>query len=159
MIRPATLDDLAGLLAIEQESFQGDRISRRSFRHLLTKGHALTLLDEQNGRMRGYITLLYRSALPSSRVYSLATNAAYRGHGVADALLMAAEQAAQAYGCGTMRLEVRKDNLASLALFLHRGYRRVGEYTSYYEDGMDAFRLSKRLSHAAGHGRAFTAFL
>jgi ribosomal protein S18 acetylase RimI-like enzyme len=159
MIRAATADDLASLLAIEQDSFQADRISRRSFRYLLTTGHSLTLLDMQNGRVRGYITLLFKAGVRSSRVYSVATDAAYRGRGVAAALLKAAERAALAYDCEEMRLEVRKDNLASLTLFGRRGYCCFGEYASYYEDGMDAFRLSKRLSRVPGPDRTFTAFL
>jgi ribosomal protein S18 acetylase RimI-like enzyme len=159
MIRLATADDLTSLLSIEQDSFEGDRINRRSFRHLLTKGHALTLLDTQNGRVRGYIVLLFKAGQPSARVYSVATDAAYRGRGVAAALVKAAERAAHAYGCLELRLEVRKDNLASLTLFGRRGYCCFGEYAGYYEDGMDAFRLSKRLSRVPGPDRTFMAFL
>ena len=146
MIRPATLDDLEALLAIEQHSFAGDRISRRSFRHLLTQGHALTLLDEDAGMVRGYVMLLFRSGLRSARAYSIATDARWRGCGVAAGLLAAAESAACARDCTAIRLEIRKDNLASLTLFSERRYHCTGTRPRYYQDGMDAFRFAKRLS-------------
>ncbi|MGB5741739.1 MAG: ribosomal-protein-alanine acetyltransferase, partial [Sedimenticolaceae bacterium] len=37
-IRPATLSDLTALLGLENSCFDDDRISRRQFRHLLSKG-------------------------------------------------------------------------------------------------------------------------
>lgn len=147
MIRAAVPADIPALLEVENISFRGDRISRRSFRHLLTQGNALTLLDEQGGSLRGYVTLLFRKNVSLARVYSIATHPHYLGQGVAAGLVMAAEQAALERNCATMRLEVRKDNDASLRLFQSRGYRGFGEHLAYYEDGMDAFRLEKSLTH------------
>ena len=46
MLRHATLDDIDALLKIENLCFATDRLSRRSFRHLLTRGNAATLVDE-----------------------------------------------------------------------------------------------------------------
>jgi len=147
MIRAAVTEDIPALLGIENSSFPGDRISRRSFRYLLTQGHAVTLLDMQDDQLRGYVTVLLRKNNSLARVYSIATHPAYLGQGVAAGLLMAAEQAALLHNCVTMRLEVRKDNQASLHLFQSRGYRVFGEYCAYYEDGEDALRLEKSLTH------------
>jgi predicted double-glycine peptidase len=44
-----------------------------------------------------------------------------------------------------MRLEVRCDNAASLALFEGLGYRRFGVLDDYYEDHMQAVRFEKSL--------------
>ena len=44
-----------------------------------------------------------------------------------------------------MRLEVRRDNPASLSLFRRHGYRQFKEVLDYYEDHMDALRFEKRL--------------
>ena len=49
MLRCATLDDIPDLLTVETQCFTTDRLSRRSFRHLLTRGNAVTLLDEHDG--------------------------------------------------------------------------------------------------------------
>ncbi len=145
-IRCATLDDIDALLDIEHASFHGDRLSRRSFRHLLDGANALILLDEHEGELRGYITLLFRTKVQVARVYSIATHPRYLGQGVAAALLLTAEQAALTHGCVTMRLEIRHDNQASLRLFQSRGYAIFGEHQDYYEDGMAAHRLEKSLT-------------
>jgi ribosomal-protein-alanine N-acetyltransferase len=146
MIRAALPDDIPALLAIEHSSFKGDRLSRRSFRHLLNKGHALILLDEGIGLLRGYIILLFRANASLARVYSIATHQACLGQGVAAGLLIEAEQSALRRGRITMRLEIRKDNHASLHFFQNRSYVIFGEYQRYYDDDMDAFRLQKSLA-------------
>lgn len=145
-IRAAVPEDIATLLGIEEASFDSDRLSRRSFRHLLTEGNSVTLIDECNGQARGYITLLFRTDVSLARVYSIATAPLCQGRGVASGLLAAAEELALAHSCVAMRLEIRKDNLASQQLFLGHGYALFGEHAAYYEDGMDALRLEKSLT-------------
>jgi ribosomal protein S18 acetylase RimI-like enzyme len=146
LIRIATTYDIPALLEIEHASFEGNRISRRSFRHLLGHANALTLLDEQDGALRGYIMLLFRANLSLARVYSVATHPDFLGQGVAATLLLVAEQAALEHDCARLRLEVRHDNHASLRLFQSRGYCIFGQYPRYYEDGMAAHRLEKTLT-------------
>ena len=145
MPRPATLDDLSALLAIEQRCFATDRLSRRSFRHLLTRGNAVTLLDEADGRIRGYVLLLFSRGTSMARLYSIAVHPDFGRRGIADRLLEAAETAALERDCVSMRLEIRRDNSASLALFCRHGYRQFDEVLDYYEDHMDALRFEKRL--------------
>ena len=60
MIRAAVSSDIPALFAIENASFQYDRISQRGFVHLLTRANSLTLIDEQDKQVRGYLTLLFR---------------------------------------------------------------------------------------------------
>lgn len=143
LIRSASMDDAETLAAIEEASFSGDRVSLRSFRHLLSQRKSLTLIDTLAGTTRGYLTLLFRAK--RARVYTIATAAAWRGHGVAAQLVRAAERAALARGCTAVYLEVRKDNVASIGLFAGSGYRVFGEYAAYYDDGMDAWRMEKTL--------------
>lgn len=145
MIRTATVADIASLLALEEACFNADRISRRSFQHLLTAANALTFIEHEQDQVRGYITLLFRQNTRQARIYSIATAAAYRQQGVARALLQAAEQAAQEDGCSCMRLEIRLDNPASLQFFQSHGYRIFGQYQAYYADQMAAARLQKSL--------------
>ena len=146
MIRTAVSNDISALLNVENTSFVSDRISRRSFRYLLTQANALTLVDEEDDQLRGYVNLLFRKNASFARVYSIATHPDYLGRGVAAGLVIAAEHAARERNCATMRLEIRKDNDASIQLFQSHGYRIFGEYLVYYEDGMDAFRLEKSLT-------------
>lgn len=158
MIRLATPFDIPALLEIERASFEGDRISRRSFRHLLGHANALTLLDERDGALRGYIMLLFRAGLPLARVYSIATHPDCLGQGVAATLLALAEQVALDHGCARLRLEIRQDNLASLHLFQSRGYRIFGQYPGYYKDGMAAQRLEKALARQLRPARELGAY-
>ncbi len=146
MIRKATLADLEPLLALESRCFDADRISRRSFRHLLTRANAVTLVDERDGVIAGYATVLFNMGTSLARLYSIAVDAAWRGVGVGAELVAACERAALDGECVSLRLEVRDDNAASLALFRGLGYRRFGHYHDYYEDHMDAVRLEKDLA-------------
>jgi len=145
-IRLATPRDIAALVAIENASFPGDRLDRRRFRYLLTQANSVAFIDVDRAVVRGYILLLLRTGWRGARIYSVATHPAHLGCGVAARLLTAAEHWAAAHGCAEVRLEVRIDNAASLALFRKRGYVVFGRYGAYYHDGMDAQRLRKTLA-------------
>jgi len=147
-IRAAGLEDLEELLALEQACFQGDRISRRQFRYLLTRGNARTLVatDLHTPRLLGYVMVLFSRGTSLARLYSIAVSASARGRGVGRTLVAAAEAAARDKACADLRLEVRRDNTASLALFRQMGYREFGTIEDYYEDHMGALRLQKSLA-------------
>ncbi|MGE0080871.1 MAG: peptidase C39 family protein [Thiohalomonadaceae bacterium] len=145
MIRPATVADLDALVALENQCFQTDRLSRRSFRYMLTRAHAFTLVAEQDGDMLGYVLVLMNEGTSLARLYSIAIDAAARGKGVAANLVKAAEEQAIAEDRVEMRLEIRRDNPASIGLFTKLGYRQFGTYSDYYEDHMEALRFRKSL--------------
>lgn len=154
MIRPATIRDLPALLALEAEAFTGDRISRRSFRHLLTKANAASLVDEDRTGLCGYVTVLFSRATTLARLYSIAVAPRCRGRRKGKLLLGAAEEASQRRGCRALRLEVRPDNKAARGLYSKRGYQGIGVYRRYYEDGADAIRLEKPLTGRRGRRTA-----
>ena len=157
-IRQAVPEDLEMLMGIEEASFDSDRLSRRSFRYLLTEGNSVTLIAQGDPDARGYITVLFRSDVALARVYSIATAPRWKGQGVGAALLRAAEELALAHHCVAMRLEIRKDNLPSQQLFLRHGYAVFGEHAGYYEDGMDALRFEKSLTARLRPELARTAY-
>jgi ribosomal protein S18 acetylase RimI-like enzyme len=142
------LEDLDELLVLEQACFQSDRISRRQFRYLLTRGNARTLAatDPQISRLLGYVMVLFSRGTSLARLYSIAVSASARGRGVGRRLVEAAEAAARDKASADLRLEVRRDNTASLALFRQMGYREFGTIEDYYEDHMGALRLQKSLA-------------
>lgn len=146
MIRPAALHDIDALVAIENQCFGSDILSRRSFRYLLTKGHANTVLAEQDGRVCGYAMALFSAGTSMSRLYSLAVDPDYRRRGIGLGLLQAIEQRAQDQDCASMRLEVRRDNGPAQNLFRKTGYKQFGAIADYYEDHMDALRYEKSLA-------------
>jgi len=146
VIRPALLSDLSALLRLEQDCFAGDRINRRQFRYLLTRGHASTLVAEADGELLGYVLVLFSRATSVARLYSIAIAEHARRRGIGRALVAAAEQAAWAQERAYMRLEIRRDNLASQQLFERAGYRRFGVLSDYYEDHTEALRYEKAMA-------------
>ncbi|MGO4123133.1 peptidase C39 family protein [Inquilinus sp. YAF38] len=144
-IRLATSDDVPRLLEIESRAFDHDRLSRRSFLHFLTRGHAVCLAAEAGGQLLGYALVLLRRTTALARLYSLAVDPAVRGRGLGARLLEAAERAAHGEGALFLRLEVRPDNVKAIALYESRGYRHFGRYLDFYEDHADALRFEKRL--------------
>lgn len=146
MIRTATLGDLESLIAIEKRAFELDRFSRRTFRYLLSKANADTLIDEEDGKVAGYAMLLFNTGTSLARLYSLAVDPDWQGKGIGRALMQATEGNAIAHGCVSMRLEVRADGAHARALYESQGYRQIGTVDDYYEDGMQALRYEKRLT-------------
>jgi ribosomal protein S18 acetylase RimI-like enzyme/predicted double-glycine peptidase len=145
-IRSASLADLDGLIALEKEAFVTDRLSRRQLRYMLTRAQADTLLAECEGRVLGYVLVLYSRGTAVARIYSIAVTAQARGRGVGRTLIEAAEAAAWSQERAYVRLEIRRDNPASQALFERAGYRRFGVLSDYYEDHMEALRYEKSLT-------------
>jgi ribosomal protein S18 acetylase RimI-like enzyme len=145
-VRAAAADDLAALVALENSCFDDDRISRRQFRHLLTRANAAVLVAaDWDGRLLGDLVVLFSRGTATARLYSIAVAPAARGQGIGRLLVEAAEATAWEHGRAWMRLEVRKDNRASIGLFEAMGYRRFGEHGDYYADHMDAWRYEKAI--------------
>lgn len=145
-IRPATEADLAALVALEQQAFRGDRMSRAQYRRHLRSAGASVLVATAAGDLLGSALVFFRRGSTLARLYSIATAPAARGRGLGARLLAAAEAAARARGCRALRLEVRVDNPAAIGLYERAGYRRIGAYADYYDDGADAWRYEKPLA-------------
>jgi ribosomal-protein-alanine N-acetyltransferase len=145
-IRPAGLDDLDEIFALECASFSADRLSRRALRRFLKSSHRPLLAARLGGRLAGYILVVMTSRSSAARIYSLAVDAAFARRGVGRELLRAGERYALAQGRRSMRLEARYDNAAALALYESQGYEDFGRYPEYYADGAEALRLEKRIA-------------
>lgn len=148
-IGPAGADDLDALVALEQASFEGDRLSRRQWRQHLRSETVTLRVARCGATLAGAALVFHRRGSRVARLYSLAVAEAFRGQGMAAALLDAVEAEAAARQCTLMRLEVRVDNSAAQRLYAARGYHNIGRYRAYYEDGADALRLDKRLAPEA----------
>ncbi|HUC60951.1 MAG TPA: GNAT family N-acetyltransferase [Alphaproteobacteria bacterium] len=145
-IRVGHAGDLASLEALERASFAGDRLSRRSFRSLLAAPSAALIVEETAGRVRGYALLLFRRRAPEhARLYSFAVAPGERGKGIAQSLLAGAERVALSRDASLLALEVRRDNKPAQALYAKAGFRATGSRADYYEDGMAAVVMEKRL--------------
>jgi ribosomal-protein-alanine N-acetyltransferase len=149
-IRPAEKADILAIVSLEQSVFPGDRLSRRSLTAFVTSRSAVFLVAEampesRGGRIAGYVIPLFRKPSRIARLYSVAVSPDFQGQGVARRLIEAAEATAAKRAKTRMRLEVRADNRAAIALYLKLGYKPFGNISSYYDDGADALRFEKTL--------------
>jgi ribosomal protein S18 acetylase RimI-like enzyme len=146
VIRSAEVADIPALVAIENRSFDTDRLSQRSFRYLLSRGHAATIVEvDDAGNIRGYAMVLFSRGTSLARLYSIAVDPVHRGQGLGSALLHAVEDAARELGAAYMRLEVRVDDPATQRLYYKEGYRKFAVQHHYYDDDVDAIRMEKPL--------------
>lgn len=145
-LRPATSDDLDALTALEQRCFSSDRLSRRSFRKWLKRQHSgLIVAVDDDDALAGYALVLLHPGTRLARLYSIAVDPQQRGRNLGEKLMEAAEEYALQQRRPYLRLEVRKDNPAAIALYEKRGYRLFAQTPDYYEDHQDALRYQKRL--------------
>ena len=143
MIRRAELEDLDSLVSLEARCFEGDRLDKGNLRWTLTRPTALCLVEEQEGRVRGYVLL--RSREEFVRILSLAVDPDARRQGVARALLKEAEKRVRERGGKELVLELREDNAAARALYESLGFKQTGTLLGYYHDRSDARRMQKAL--------------
>ncbi len=132
-------------MAIENQCFTSDRLSRRSLRYFLAAPNAALLVAQIRGTVAGYSLVVFRKGSAIARLYSIAVDHAFRGRNLGLTLLKASETAARGRGATLMRLEVRSRNRRAIALYEGRGYRRFGRIEDYYEDGATALCYEKIL--------------
>ena len=144
-VRHALPQDLNALLKLEA-SFPSDRLSRRSFRHLLAHGNSDVLVLEAHGQIVGNAIILYRRNSSHARLYSLVVDPQQQRQGIARNLIQAAEAAARNKGCSSMGLELRPDNNAALILYERLGYTLIRRKENFYDDGSAALCMYKLIA-------------
>ncbi len=152
VFRPASQADLAALLQLESQCFSHDRLSARSFQWMLSRAHASLMVAEAHEQLQGYALLLFHRGTSLARLYSLAIAPSARGQGLGAQLLAVAEAQALEHDCAYLRLEVRTDNRAAIALYERSGYRQFAVLSDYYEDHGTALRLEKRIAQHRNTG-------
>ncbi len=145
IFRKAEKADINALVTIENRCFTEDRLTARNFQWMLDKAHADIVVSVMEGRLVGYGLLLYRRGTSLARLYSLALLPEFRGKGLSRALLTEMERYARQHDCVYLRLEVRPDNRAAVALYQSQGYRQFDSKQDYYEDHSTALCFEKRI--------------
>ncbi len=145
-IREARPRDLDAIGRLENESFESDRVSRRSLREFLRAPHRPVIVAAIDDELAGYVLVSLRKGARALRIYSLAVGARFARRGVGRALLQAAEAYARRHRREALTLEVRYDNASAIALYESCGFRQFGDHTHYYADGATALRYEKSLA-------------
>ncbi|WP_338580785.1 GNAT family N-acetyltransferase/peptidase C39 family protein [Pseudomonas sp. MAG733B] len=143
--RLAVLEDLPALLQLEEQCFITDRLNSRSFQWMITRANGQLLVAQHDKQLLGYAVVLFHRGTSLARLYSIAIAAQARGTGLGKQLLDRIEACAVEHDCAYLRLEVRIDNPAAIALYERNGYRRFALIHDYYQDHADALRLEKRI--------------
>lgn len=152
-LRQAGLADLDALEELEFDCFNSDRFSRRRWRYLLGRAHAITLVLEderalyEDERLLGYVMVLLRKNSRRALLHSLCIHPRIQRQGYAVQLLNACERLANQEGICTLWLDVHVDNKTALRLYEHHGFNRYSWEDAVYEDGGAAWRMEKHLSH------------
>lgn len=143
-VRRAVPQDIPALLELET-AFPGDRLSRRSFRHLLSKANAEVWVFADT-QVRADAVVLYRRGSKRARLYSLVVQPGAQGRGLGTELLRWVERSAAARGCTVLFLELRHDNAAALHLYKTSGFELAGRTENYYDDGAACVTMRKALT-------------
>lgn len=147
-IRPASLDDLPGLVSLEQACFAVPW-SEESLRFDLSghpEAHYL-VASAPDGSLAGYAA--YWAAPDEAQITNVAVAPAWRRRGVGRLLLDALISLAADNGLQSLFLEVRTGNQAAIALYQSAGFQAVGIRRGYYQDnGEDAIIMLKNIAQS-----------
>ncbi|GAA6183026.1 GNAT family N-acetyltransferase/peptidase C39 family protein [Aliiglaciecola sp. NS0011-25] len=150
LIRAAANEDLQQLLELEKQSFDSDRLSRRSFRHWLKSPTCVFIVavqenasEKSQAAILGYGLVLMRKGTRLCRLYSIAVSKQAKGSGLGKRILSELEKESVERGKLFMRLEVACDNETAINLYKSFGYRSFGVYRNYYHNSVDALRMQK----------------
>ena len=149
VVREAGPRDLDAIARLENESFETDRVSRRSLREFLRAAHRPVITAFIDDELAGYALVSLRKTSRAVRIYSLAVDPQFARRGVGRALLQACEAYARGHRRAALTLEVRYDNSSAIALYESSGFRQFGEHAHYYADGAAALRYEKALVPAS----------
>lgn len=137
---PARMNDLNALHRLEHECFERDAWPLLDLIGVLTIPGVVRIKAVVDGEMIGFISGEIDRARKLGWVTTIGVRPAFRGQGIATALLKACEQN---MNVPCIRLCVRWNNQSALNLYARNGYRQVDRWHAYYQDGEDAFVLEK----------------
>ncbi len=137
-IRRATLDDLPGIVALEEAAFQPwRRSSPGSLRRAITSPHQSTWVL-QDGGIVGSLILWHRRL--SLRIYGVAVDPRVQGKGLGSMLMRHAIDLARAEH-QTVLLEADVSDERLVAWYEHQGFVKQARRKDFYAEGKDAWRM------------------
>lgn len=145
--RPANINDIDALIAIEDGCFSSDKLSRRSFKRFIINQQSIVLVCFKQQEIVAYLLIVFHRGTRLARLYSMAVLNEYRGLGLSKQLLTTGESLAIEKGALYLRLEVNSTNHVAIALYNKLNFREFAFIENYYEDQSDAIRMQKRIRY------------
>jgi len=149
VIRPATLDDVPGVVTLESEAFD---LAAWAFGQVRDEiegpGRWARVMTRADGRIVGFVST--RAAGDVVDLMRIAVLPSAQGRGVGGLLLTAALEAAAGTEAERMLLEVGDRNDPAIALYRRHGFAVIDRRRRYYVDGSDALVMSRSLDGQDG---------
>ena len=139
-IEPATWRDLNAVRHIEQVCFPQDAWPLWDVIGVLALPNVLRLKAVVGAELAGFVAADIRWGKKEAWIATIGVLPAYRGRGIAAALLNACEQQLQVE---RIRLCVRFSNTPAIRLYQRLDYVRIDAWRRYYQDGEDAIVFEK----------------
>jgi len=144
LIRPYEDTDFSALCKIDEECYAPEvAYSRRTMRAFLRLPGAECLVAEEGGEILGFV-LTDRDG-PAGHIITLDVSPGARRRGMGRALLEAAQASLARHGVREVELETSTVNEGAIAFWEQHGYRACGILPNYYENGEDAYWMTRRL--------------
>lgn len=136
--------DLNSLRHLEKACFPKDAWPLWDLIGVLTLPEVVRLKAVVGDRMVGFVAGDIRRRERLALIATIGVLPEYRRRGIGVALLAACEAQIDV---PTIRLNVRLSNQGAIHMYRNMGYREVGTWPEYYQDGEDALVMEKHISH------------
>lgn len=149
-IRPATVEDLNQMVAIEKMCYPVPWDSEH-FNSELAKPHSVVWVltdDETDQIVAGYIVFWLQ--VESCSLLNVAVHMDYRGVGFGEKLIRAMINEVVRTEYPRIILEVRKSNLGAIKLYEKIGFKKTHERKNFYQDGETAYVYELETSNVLG---------
>jgi ribosomal-protein-alanine N-acetyltransferase len=146
-VREMTLDDLPGVMELENLLFSDDAWSKETYRTELTEpgGTRHYIVAEDDGVLMGWAGLA--AAGGQGDVLTIGVRPERQGRGLGSILLTELLGEAADRGCGQVFLDVRADNARARRLYERMGFTAIGVRKRYYQpSGVDAIVMVREPS-------------
>ncbi len=141
-IRPAALNDVPAILALEQQAPAAAHWTCEQYNQLVSS--RVVLVAEEAGQLCGFVCA--HAVAGEWELENVVVAAGFLRRGIANELMRALIQRAKNDGASALLLEVRESNLAARGLYEKHRFREVGRRPAYYENpAEDAILYTLRL--------------
>ena len=134
-IKPMRLEDINGVLEIEQMSFPTPWPRDAYYHELRENRLACYLVAQETHRIVGYAGMWV--ILDEAHVTTIAVDPVHRRRRIGERLLVALIDEAMKRGARWVTLEVRKSNFGAQTLYRKYGFKDIGIRKGYYSDNRE----------------------
>jgi ribosomal-protein-alanine N-acetyltransferase len=132
-IRPAALNDVPAILAIEQQAPDAAHWTVEQYKKLV--GGGVVLVAEEAGKLCGFVCA--KAVAGEWEMENVVVAAEFLRRGIANQLVRELIQRAASEAASAILLEVRESNLPARRLYEKQGFREVGRRRVYYRNPME----------------------